>query len=143
MSVTFCGKLHVERENIVHETTLKFLHVFSVTLATHKLLPCFEKILQRNNVAIRMNQFDIPHTSQNTPPDFCQYFRNSKTPTFFGMTITKPFQKFIATRLDKESIRSSLKPWKQSPWQAFFPRRKNNPLFDWLFAKLTPSKYFS
>ena len=54
MLVSFILKIVVERNNIVHEIQLEFLNIFSLPFAIQKLLPCFEKILDGNDIIVGM-----------------------------------------------------------------------------------------
>src|SRR3989344_4798284 len=65
MSVCFIFEIIVERENIEHQISFKFLYIFSFPFIPNKLFPRLEDIFERNDKIICINK---NHTINSTPP---------------------------------------------------------------------------
>jgi hypothetical protein len=58
----------VKRDNIIHQTSFKFLDIFSFPFINDKFLPCFKDVFNGNDIIVTMSKSDF-HTSSTPPPN--------------------------------------------------------------------------
>jgi hypothetical protein len=66
-AVLVCALFQValEREDVVHECVLEFLHVLLLALAAHEFTPCGEQVFYRDDILVWMSELNATRT---TPP---------------------------------------------------------------------------
>lgn len=67
MDVHFRHKFAVKRNDVRHQISLEFLHIFARPFSSHEFFPRFEKIFERYDIFIRMFKPD-PSQTMKTPP---------------------------------------------------------------------------
>lgn len=78
MDVHFRNKLEVERDDVRHQISLEFLHVFTRSLAADKFFPRLEKIFERNDIIICMLKSNFGHNGGNQPTNQPKNFTSFK-----------------------------------------------------------------
>ncbi len=68
MDVCFGHKFAVKRDNVRHQISLEFLHIFARPFSAHEFFPRFEEIFERNDMIICMLKLDSGHNIEVTPP---------------------------------------------------------------------------
>ncbi len=58
----------MERKDVCHQITAKFLCVTPIPLALDEFPPCLKKILNTNDIFIRMSELTQRHPREGTPP---------------------------------------------------------------------------
>ena len=65
MRIFFHGKLAVKRDDVRHQISLEFLHVFPRSLAADEFLPRLEEIFERDDIIICMMKSNFGHNGGN------------------------------------------------------------------------------
>ena len=65
--IYFGGKLAMKRDDVRHQISLEFLHVFARSLAADKFFPRLEEIFERNDIIICMLKSNFGHNGGNQP----------------------------------------------------------------------------
>lgn len=66
MRICFGVKLVVERDHVGHQISLEHLYILTCSLATDEFFPCFEKILERDDILVCMLENNFGHKNTQT-----------------------------------------------------------------------------
>ena len=99
--VDFVFELLVQSKYVVHQISLKFLHILLASLAPQKFLPRFEQVFYRNDIVVGMSEQN-PRVDPPPAGIFCPCWSISKSPICCGMNTMLPYRKSTAIQLVKE-----------------------------------------
>src|SRR3989344_5462186 len=66
--ICFRRKLSMQGKHVVHQRKLEFLHIFLLPLPAYEFLPCFEQVLDGNDILVGMSEADSSPLRATPPP---------------------------------------------------------------------------